>query len=210
MKSVDSFLTIASESQGMYREKGSKFLSFAYPVRNEEEVKEKMDFLRKKYFDARHHCYAYRLGAEGDKYRANDDGEPAHSAGKPILGQLVSRGLTNILVVVVRYFGGILLGTGGLVQAYKQATVDALENAETVTDVVTETCLLSFDYKDMNYVLKVLKDMDIECFNQDFSINSKNPDQLNCTMNVQVRKSRVCQMKKRLEQVESLKISTGA
>ena len=106
------FLTILTESQGMYREKGSKFIAFACPVRTEVEVKEKIDFLRKKYFDARHYCYAYRLGADGKQYRTSDDGEPANTAGKPILGQLTSSGVTNVLVVVVRYFGGILLGTG--------------------------------------------------------------------------------------------------
>ncbi len=195
---MDTFLTIASASEGIYKDKGSKFLAFAYPVSNEEEVKEKVDSLRKKYFDARHHCYAYRLGSDGERYRANDDGEPANSAGKPILGQLVSYGVTNVLVVVVRYFGGILLGVGGLVQAYKQATADALANAEIVTDVVTEIYKFTFDYPDMNLVLKVVKDMNLECYGQDFN--------LSCTMNVKVRKSLAEQMKKRLELVESLKI----
>jgi len=194
----DTFLTIASESSGVYRDKGSKFLAFAYPVSSEEEVKEKVDFLRRKYFDARHHCYAYRLGADGSRYRANDDGEPANSAGKPILGQLVARGVTNVLVVVVRYFGGVLLGVGGLVQAYKQAAADALANAGIVTDAVTESYQLTFAYPEMNRVLKVVKDMNIECFGQNFK--------LNCALNVKVRKSKVEEMKKRLEAVESLNI----
>ena len=194
------FLTILKESQGIYKEKGSKFLSFAYPVRNEEDVKEKVDFLRKKYFDARHHCYAYRLGADGERYRASDDGEPAHTAGKPILGQLLARGVTNVLVVVVRYFGGILLGTGGLVQAYKQAAADALANAIIVTDAVTETYQITFDYRDMNRALKVVKDMKLQYYN----LTGEN----NCTMTVKVRKSQVCEMKKRLEAVESLKIDS--
>ena len=197
MKS-DIFLTIASESTGVYKDKGSKFLAFAYPVSSEDEVKEKVDFLRRKYFDARHHCYAYRLGADGCRYRTNDDGEPPNSAGKPILGQLVARGVTNVLVVVVRYFGGVLLGVGGLVQAYKQATADALAHAEIVTDVVTETWQLTFAYPDMNRVLKVVKDMKLECFGQDFN--------LNCAMNVKVRKSQAEEIKKRLETVETLKI----
>ena len=173
-------------------------MAFAYPVRCEEEVKEKIDFLRRKYFDARHHCYAYRLGADGNRYRANDDGEPASSAGKPILGQLAARGVTNVLVVVVRYFGGILLGVGGLAQAYKQAAADALAHAETVTGTVTETWRLTFAYPDMNRVLKVLKDMNLECFGQDFN--------LNCTMNVKLRKSQVEEMKKRLEMIDTSKI----
>ena len=195
----DTFLTMASASEGIYKDKGSKFLAFAYPVANEEEVKEKVDFLRKKYFDARHHCYAYRLGADGKQYRANDDGEPANSAGKPILGQLIAHDVTNVLIVVVRYFGGILLGVGGLVQAYKQAAISALSNAEIVTDVVTETFIFSFDYPDMNQVLKVVKDMNLECYGQDFNMN--------CVMNVKVRKSLTAQMKKRLEAIESLKIN---
>lgn len=210
METLDTFITIASETQGLYREKGSKFLSFAYPVQNEEEVKEKVDMLRKKYFDARHHCYAYRLGADGERYRANDDGEPVHSAGKPILGQLIARGVTNVLVVVVRYFGGILLGTGGLVQAYKLATVHALENAEIITDVVKEFYRLTFDYKDMNRALKILKDLDVDCFKQDFSMYDEAPDHFNCIMNVKVRKSKADQMKKRLESVESMSITTSA
>ena len=197
----DTFLTIASVSEGIYKDKGSKFLAFAYPVVNEEEVKKKVEFLRKKYFDARHHCFAYRLGADGQQYRANDDGEPANSAGKPILGQLIAHGVTNVLVVVVRYFGGILLGVGGLVQAYKQAAISALSNAEIVTDVVTETYIFSFDYPDMNQVLKVVKDMNLDCYGQDFN--------LTCAMSVKVRKSLAEQMKKRLETVESLKIDNA-
>jgi len=193
-----NFLTISSESTGVYKEKGSKFLAFAYPVKTEEEVKEKLDFLRKKYFDARHHCYAYRLGAGGERYRASDDGEPANSAGKPILGQLMAHGVTNVLVVVVRYFGGILLGVGGLVHAYKQAAADALAHAETVTEMLTETWHLTFAYADLNPVLKVVKDMNLECFEQDFN--------LNCSMKVKVQKNLSEQLKKRLEQVESLEI----
>jgi len=193
------FKTIASESQGMYREKGSKFLAFAYPVRTEEEVKEKIDFLRKKYFDARHYCYAYRLGADGKQYRTSDDGEPANTAGKPILGQLTSSGVTNVLVVVVRYFGGILLGTGGLMQAYKQAAADALAHAVIVKDAVTETCQFTFDYQDMNRVLKAVKDMKLEYYN----LNGEN----NCSMNVKIRMDQVGQMKKQLDLIKSLKIN---
>jgi uncharacterized YigZ family protein len=196
---LDSFSTIASASEGIYKDKGSKFLAFAYPVDSEEEVKEKVDNLRKKYFDARHCCYAYRLGADGERYRANDDGEPANSAGKPILGQLVAHDVTNVLVVVVRYFGGILLGVGGLVQAYRLATADALANAEIITGTVTETYTFTFGYPDMNRVLKVVKGMNLEYYGQDFN--------LDCTMSVKVRKSLAGQMKKQLEPVESLKIT---
>jgi len=192
------YKTIVFESQGIYKEKGSKFLAFAYPVRTEDEVKEKIDFLRKKYYDARHYCYAYRLGADGERYRANDDGEPANTAGKPILGQLMAHELTNVLVVVVRYFGGILLGTGGLVQAYKQAAADALANTEIVKDAVTETFQLTFDYQDMNRVMKVVKDMNLEYYNLTGEINR--------TMIVNVKKSLISQMKNRLGTVVSLKI----
>ena len=193
-------MTIGSESEGLYKEKGSKFLSFAYPVRSEEEVKEKVDFLRKKYFDARHHCYAYRLGFGGERYRVHDDGEPANSAGKPIIGQLVARNLTNVLVVVVRYFGGILLGVGGLMQAYKLAASDALTNAKTETDVVTETYRITFAYEDMNRVLKIVKDLNMECYEQDFN--------LCCSMMLKVRKSQSNLMKKRLEPFEVLKLTS--
>lgn len=191
---IFEFLTIASESQGIYKDKGSKFLSFAYPVGTEEEVKEKVNFLRKKYFDARHHCFAYRLGVNGERYRASDDGEPANTAGKPILGQITAHGVTNVLVAVVRYFGGILLGTGGLTQAYKQAAADALANAETVKDEVTETCQLTFDYRDMNRVLKVVKDMNL--------VYRLNCD-VNCTMKVILKKKLACRMKERLSPIES-------
>jgi len=193
------FLTILTESQGMYREKGSKFIAFACPVRTEVEVKEKIDFLRKKYFDARHYCYAYRLGADGKQYRTSDDGEPANTAGKPILGQLTSSGVTNVLVVVVRYFGGILLGTGGLMQAYRQAAADALAHAVIVNDAITETYRLTFDYQDMNRVLKVVKDMKLEYYNLNGEIN--------CSMNVKVRIDHVSQMKKQLNLIKSLKIN---
>ena len=201
------FLTISSASEGLYRAKGSKFLAFAYPVSNEEEVKEKLEFLRKKYFDARHHCYAYRLGPGGERYRACDDGEPANSAGKPILGQLIANNLTNVLVVVVRYFGGILLGAGGLVQAYKQATADALAYAEIVTEAVTETWQLTFAYRDMNLVLKVMKDLNLKYDPPNFNMSCDRLDEINYTMNVQVRKNLSERMKERLEHIESIKIS---
>ena len=197
-KKYDTFLTIASESDGTYKDKGSKFLAFAYPVYNEDEVKEKLLFLRKKYFDARHHCYAYRLGCNGERYRANDDGEPTNSAGKPILGQLIANNVTNVLVVVVRYFGGILLGVGGLVQAYKQATAAALSNAQIITDVVAETYQLSFDYSVINKALRVIKEMNLNCCGQEFNAI--------CTMNVKVRKTKVEEMKKRLEAIETMNI----
>jgi uncharacterized YigZ family protein len=195
----DSFLTIAAASKGLYKDKGSKFMAFAYPVNAEDEIREKVDALRKKYFDARHHCFAWRLGANGEHYRVNDDGEPSNSAGKPILGQIISCELTNVLVVVVRYFGGVLLGVGGLMHAYKQATFDALSHAEIVSGIITESYLFTFDYSDMNRILKVVKDMDLECTEQHFN--------LNCSMRVKVRKNLSASLLQKLERVESLTVT---
>jgi uncharacterized YigZ family protein len=195
----DSFFTIAAASEGVYKEKGSKFLAFAYPVSNEEEIRERVNVLRKKYFDARHHCFAWRLGANGERYRVNDDGEPSNSAGKPIFGQIIACGLTNVLVVVVRYFGGVLLGVGGLMQAYKQATFDALSHADIVPGMVTEHYLLTFVYPVLNQVLKVVKDMDLECREQNFN--------LSCSIKIQVKTSLSATLLQRLERIESLKIT---
>ena len=128
----DTYRSIPAPAAGLFKDNGSRFLAFAYPVENEEEIKDRVQALRKKYHDARHHCYAYRLGHLGDRFRANDDGEPSSSAGRPILGQIDSRGLSDVLVVVVRYFGGIKLGIPGLIRAYRTATADALEQAGTV------------------------------------------------------------------------------
>jgi uncharacterized YigZ family protein len=178
----DSFLTIAAPSEGMYKDKGSKFLAFAYPVNDETEIKARVEALRKKYFDARHHCYAWRLGVGGEHWRANDDGEPSNSAGKPILGQITAAGLTNVLVVVVRYFGGILLGVGGLMQAYKQASADALAHAQTVTGVLTDVISLSCAYPDLTAALKTIRDADGEIIEQQFDMQ--------CVIKVRIRTSR--------------------
>src|SRR5690606_37233297 len=134
----DTYLTLKQCSQGIYKEKGSKFLTFAYPVQEEQEIKEILEGLKKQYHDARHHCYAYILGKDGQDFRANDDAEPGHSAGTPILGQIRSNNLTNVLVVVVSYFGGIKLGVGGLITAYKTAAAQAIAANEIVTAIVTE------------------------------------------------------------------------
>lgn len=197
----DTFITIASVSEGMYKNKGSKFLAFAYPVSSTDEVKEKVGFLRKKYFDARHHCYAYRLGLHGESYRTHDDGEPVNSAGKPILGQLVANGLTDVLVVVVRYFGGVLLGVGGLVQAYKQATANALAKAQKISGTVSDIFVFRFGYSDMDSVLKVIKDMNLEYYEQKFD--------LCCSMKVKIRAGLSQQIIQRLSLIESLKIETA-
>jgi uncharacterized YigZ family protein len=144
--SVFSFLSLAAPAKGLYKEKGSRFYAFAYPVNSEEEVKQKLEELRREYFNARHHCFAYLLGANKLKYRAFDDGEPNHSAGDPILGQIRSKNLTNVLLVVVRYFGGTKLGVGGLISAYKTAAEEALMNAFIIECEVMKPVEIIYDY----------------------------------------------------------------
>lgn len=159
---ANAYKTISKISEGIYKEKGSKFLSFALPVTTVEEVKVILDEYRKKFYDARHVCYAYMLGAERADFRANDDGEPSGTAGRPILGQINSFELTDVLVIVVRYFGGILLGTGGLITAYKEAARDALSRAEIVEKVITQRFEIRFGYELMNEVLRVFKEFEPE------------------------------------------------
>jgi uncharacterized YigZ family protein len=176
----DTYKTIASLSEGIYKEKGSKFLSFSHPVNNVDQVKEIVKDYRKRFFDARHVCYAYMLGAERTEFRANDDGEPSGTAGRPILGQINSRELTNILVIVVRYFGGVLLGTGGLVTAYKEATADALNNAEIIEKTVDEITTINFDYVLMNDVMRIIKEVNPQILSQSFDNQ--------CIMKLSIRK----------------------
>lgn len=180
MPEPDTFLTIAAPVEGLYKAKGSKFIALAYPVVSEKEVKEELTQIRKQYYDARHHCYAYMLGEQGQHYRANDDGEPSHSAGDPILGQIRSRNLTGVLVIVVRYFGGIKLGVSGLIQAYKTATGDALDKAEIIQKVIPAQLTIRFSYDWMNAVMKLVKDYDMEIISQHFTKT--------CQMSLSVRK----------------------
>lgn len=165
----ETYLTIQNNTKGLYKEKGSKFLSFALPVKDVEEVKMHLAVYKKEYYDARHVCYAYMLGTERDEFRANDDGEPSGTAGKPILGQINSRGLTNVLVIVVRYFGGVLLGTGGLITAYKEAASDALEQAEIVEMTVDCTMEVFFEYPFMDVVMSAVKHHQAQITKQDFN-----------------------------------------
>jgi len=158
---VFSFLTVEGPSEGSYKESGSKFLAFAYPVSSEDEVKIKIETLKKKYFDARHHCFAWMLGENKSRYRAFDDGEPNHAAGDPILGQIKSKNLTNVLVVVIRYFGGVKLGVGGLIQAYKTAAEDALNNASIVEREVTHSTALHYPYESTTEVMRLVKEFDL-------------------------------------------------
>ena len=180
---TDTYLTIKEPSTGLFKDKGSKFLAFAYPVSNDQEIKKLVEALKKEYFDARHHCYAYRLGADKLTFRANDDNEPSGTAGKPILGQIVSKDITNVLIVVVRYFGGTLLGTSGLINAYKNASSDALSKAVIIEKKVFAIYQLVFNYEQMNYVMKIIKDHDLESFDQSFEIT--------CSLQVKIRLSMV-------------------
>ena len=177
----DIYKSIAAKSDGLFKDNGSRFIASAWPVESEEEVKAIIDSLKKEYHDARHHCYAYRIGSKGEKWRANDDGEPSGSAGRPILGQIDSAGLSDILVVVVRYFGGIKLGIPGLIRAYKTSTADALAQAQVVEKIAGKWIRLSFGYEAMNSVMKVLKEMDLPQRAQDFGAE--------CSLEVRVRLS---------------------
>ncbi len=164
----DVYQTIEKESTGYFKDKGSKFYSYAYPLKNEDEVKDIISKLKKEHHSARHHCYAWRLGTEEIKTRANDDGEPSSTAGKPILGQLQSYGVTNILVVVVRYFGGTLLGVSGLINAYKNATIEVLNNADIQTKLIEKKFELKFEYPLLNSVMNTLKKENLEIISTNF------------------------------------------
>ena len=191
----DAYKSIASRAGGLFKDNGSRFIAWAYPVETAAEVKEIVAGLRKEYHDARHHCYAYRLGWLGDRFRANDDGEPSGSAGRPILGQIDAAGLSDVLVVVVRYFGGIKLGIPGLIRAYKSSTADALSQAEVVEKIAGKSFRLRFGYLAMNPVMKVLKDMDIPAKDQEFGMD--------CALTVRVRLSLEAAFRERILQVDT-------
>jgi uncharacterized YigZ family protein len=192
----DSYKTLESPAEGTYREKGSRFLAFGYPVHNVEEIRNILASLRKKYHDARHHCYAYRLGPTGEIYRVNDDGEPSGTAGKPIHGQLLSNNLTHVLVIVVRYFGGTLLGTGGLITAYRSATADMLSQATFIVRLVEVKVRLFFPYDMLNAVMKILKEESLTPGEADYSTM--------CTLIVKVRKSSLDKLTGRVKMVAGL------
>ena len=164
----DCYKSISAPSEGIYKDKGSKFLAFAYPVESESEIKDILLKIKKEYFDARHHCYAYRLKHDYSVWRANDDGEPSSSAGRPILGQILSNELSDILIVVVRYFGGIKLGVPGLIKAYKTASADAIANGEICDKIATNDYSVEFPYERMNDIMKTLKDFGLYPHKQDF------------------------------------------
>lgn len=188
---VLSFLTLAGPSEGLYKELGSKFLAFAYPVTTEAEIKDRIEHLKKEYFDARHHCYAWVLGKEKNRYRSFDDGEPGHSAGDPILGQIRSKNLTNVLIVVVRYFGGVKLGVGGLIQAYKTAAEEALNNAIIIEYPVTQSIIIKYPYESTAEVMRLVKEFDLHIIHQEFLEE--------CLLHAEVKQKYVDQLTSRAE-----------
>ena len=192
----DSYLTIAEPAEAIFKERSSKFLTYAYPVESEAEIKELLDALRKQYYDATHHCYAYRLGAHGEMFRANDDGEPSGTAGKPILGQLLSANLTNCLVVVVRYFGGTKLGVSGLIQAYKESTAEVIAVSKIIEKTVDRVIQIDFDYTSMNGVMRIVKEMNPRIDEQVF-------DNI-CKMSLRIRESEADILTAKLSKVEGV------
>ncbi len=197
----DTYKTIEQAAQGYVTEKKSKFLSFVFHVESSEEVKGIVDEHRKKYYDARHVCWAYMLGPEREEYRSNDDGEPSGTAGRPILGQINSYGLTNVLIIVIRYFGGTLLGTGGLIKAYKEAAEDAVRNAVIVEKTVDRFLTVRFEYVLLNDVMHALKQFEEVSWEQDFKES--------CTMKLRIRKSEFQRLHDTLSQIYGVKIEKG-
>lgn len=196
---MDTYLTLARISEGLYKEKGSKFLAFAIPVSDEEEIKEILKEKRKLYHDARHVCFAYILGEKGEYTRANDDGEPSGTAGKPMLGTLISKGVTNVLLVVVRYFGGTKLGTSGLINAYRESSMDALEQNEVVEKILESRCEILFEYPFLNDVMRIVKEENATIVNQQFEND--------CSMKISIRKRDEEKLRSRLAKVERLRFA---
>lgn len=190
----DTYKTISSTAEGLYKEKGSRFISMAFPVTSIEEIKPVLERLRKEHHSARHHCYAWILGADKLNFRSNDDGEPSGTAGKPILGQINSAGLTDLLIVVIRYFGGTLLGVSGLIQAYKSAAADAIRNSEIVEKYVQEHYVITFPYSSLNDVMKILKEENAGQSEQSFGTE--------CRMKISIRASFANRVLNRLSRVE--------
>lgn len=194
----DTYKTIIGVAEGIYTEKRSKFIAIAIPVHTVEEIKQHLDIYQKKYYDARHVCYAYMLGHERKDFRANDNGEPSGTAGKPILGQINSNGLTDILIVVVRYFGGIKLGTSGLIVAYKAAAAEAIANATIIEKTVDDEIAVAFEYPFMNDVMHIVKEEEPEILEQSYDMD--------CLMKLRIRRSMMGKLRARLEKVETARI----
>jgi len=195
---IEKYKTISRTSEGYYKEKGSKFFAFAYPVSSEEEIKEIQQKLRKDYYDARHHVFAWRLGADKKRYRASDDGEPSNSSGPPILGQIQSFDLTNILIVVIRYFGGTKLGVSGLINAYRTAAKEAIANNNIEEKTVMSYYRIEFSYNEMNSVMKLIKDNNINQTNQKFD--------LNCSMEISIKVSDEDVVTEKFKKISGVKI----
>ncbi|MCB0804723.1 MAG: YigZ family protein [Bacteroidales bacterium] len=195
----DRYKTISGSSEGNYKDRGSKFIAIAFPVISEDEVKERLAEVKGAYHDARHHCYAYMIAPDKSVSRYNDDGEPSGTAGRPILGQINSNDLTNVLIVVVRYFGGVKLGVRGLINAYKGATADALANAKIVTKTVKEEYEIQFAYPETNAVMRIMKETNVNIFQQEFA--------LNCLIKFGVRKNEAQSVYERLSKINGLKIN---
>ncbi len=193
----DTYKTIARTSEGLYKEKMSKFISFAIPVSSLDEVKENLEKYQKEYYDARHVCWAYMLGHRRVDFRSNDNGEPSGTAGKPILGQINSFGLTNILIVVIRYFGGIKLGTSGLIVAYREAAAEAIRNNEIIECLVEDDVRIAFEYPFLNDVMRIVKEDNVTIISQYFN--------LDCDMTLRMRRSSIDHLRARLAKVESLR-----
>lgn len=191
---MDIYLTISSVSEALYKDKGSKFYAFAYPVQSVEQIKEILAEKRKEYYDARHVCYAYMLGYERNVFRANDDGEPSGTAGRPILGQINSSNLTDILIIVVRYFGGTLLGTSGLIQAYKTSAAEAIAAATIEERIVEKTFVSKFGYQDLNAVMRIMKDFDLAIVNQ--------IQEMDCTLYFRIRLGDIDRVRDRFDKLD--------
>ncbi len=198
MMTEDTYKTIVAPAEGIYTEKRSKFIAIALPVRTVDEVKGWLDTYQKKYYDARHVCYAYMLGPERKDFRANDNGEPSGTAGKPILGQINSNGLTDILIIVVRYFGGIKLGTSGLIVAYRAAAAAAIGAATVVEKTVDEEVTVLFEYPMMNDVMRIVKEEGPAIVSQGYDTD--------CSMTLRIRRSLMPRLRQRLEKVETLRV----
>lgn len=196
---TDQYKTIKFPSEGLFKDKGSKFLAFAFPFEDENELKKYIEPLRKEHFKAVHFCYAYRIGLDKTNFRVNDDGEPSGSAGRPILNVLLSKEITNILVVVVRYWGGTLLGVPGLINAYKSATEEALTNAEIIEKTVNDVYQITFGYVQMNDIMKVVKDFDLKIKNQQFDNQ--------CIVELEFRQNITSQIIGRLEKIDEIEIT---
>lgn len=199
---VDTYYTIEKPAEGVFKDRNSRFMAFGYPVENIDQVNERLLYLRKKYHDARHHCYAYRLGSEAGIFRMNDDGEPSGTAGKPIYNQILAHNLTNVLVVVVRYFGGTLLGTGGLVNAYKMSTAAMIENALIIARYIEEKIELAFPYDKLSAVMRIIKEESLVPLNPVYDAN--------CRLTLSIRKSSSEKMAQKLSAVSGVEIKSFA